>query len=486
MDQYYSNTNKIAANEKQCLFIGGLNPKVKRNELMTHFSNYGKITNLFQKIDTVTKCNKGYAFVYFQYKNSIERVQQETQIIGGRQVECKKSQGRQHNNNDLSQTIKCKIYVGNLQPNFYKEDLVYYFSVYGKIKHAYLIYESDTNVSKGFGYVHFETEESAQTAIMNENAKLNNPLMVQKFDPNFKAEKKTNCDKQKKDFYAKGKKQNDHPSIVASQNNQTINCTFVNLHLNQPNSDLKQKMDQQELILQLQRKWKQDLEMHQQNQRQSEIMQSNNFDVNCPCSNKRYSDYIEALNKQKQFDLFKKKMISLNDKNPNTTDFDTYSKCIQNLMGNENHGNSREFNPSYLEQQRNYVANAQPQECNQYAQNGLQRWNNNLQRPNNENFAQTKNLYQLQNRFLTPTTNVPFSKQNHWHKQSVSNHEDSTDNEDSTGLNFTDFNKNQACGDFYSNELQTNLLNKLIKQNVEQESRCIRDISSKSFYQNKF
>ena len=47
MDQYYSNTTKIAANEKQCLFIGGLNPKVKRNELITHFSKYGKISNLF-------------------------------------------------------------------------------------------------------------------------------------------------------------------------------------------------------------------------------------------------------------------------------------------------------------------------------------------------------------------------------------------------------------------------------------------------------
>ena len=47
MDQYYSNTNKITANEKQCMFIGGLNAKVQRNELMTHFSKYGKITNLF-------------------------------------------------------------------------------------------------------------------------------------------------------------------------------------------------------------------------------------------------------------------------------------------------------------------------------------------------------------------------------------------------------------------------------------------------------
>ena len=224
--------------------------------------------------------------------------------------------------------------------------------------------------------------------------------------------------------------------------------------------------------------------MHQQNQnRQSEIMQSNNFDINCPYSNKRWSDYIEAHNKQKNFDLFKKKMISLNDKNHNTTNFDGYSNCIQNLMGNENYGNSREFNPSYSEQQNNYVA--QPQECNQQAYNGLQRSYSNLQRPNNENFAHLNNLYQLQDRSLIPTTNVPFSEQNQRHKRETSNHEDSTDNEDSTGFNFTDVNKNQAYGNFNSNELQTNLLNKLIKQNVEQESRCTRDISSKGFYQNR-
>jgi len=47
MDQCYSNASKEALTKEQCLFVGGLNPKVKRSEVLTHFSKYGKIANLF-------------------------------------------------------------------------------------------------------------------------------------------------------------------------------------------------------------------------------------------------------------------------------------------------------------------------------------------------------------------------------------------------------------------------------------------------------
>lgn len=119
------------------------------------------------------------------------------QIISGRQVECKKNYGREYNNQDLGQTLKCKLYIGNLDQEFTNEDLNACFGVYGKVKHAYLIFDTEKQVSKGFGYVHYETEKSAQRAINIENSKPNNSIVVKKFDPQFKTEKKSAVKKPK-------------------------------------------------------------------------------------------------------------------------------------------------------------------------------------------------------------------------------------------------------------------------------------------------
>ena len=116
MQQGYSKHSAISS-ENNCLFVGGLNPQVTKKAVRAHFSKYGKITDLFLKIDYIKNCNKGYAFVYFSNDTSLQKILQEAQIICGRQVECKKSQGRAYNNQDKSCAIRCKIYVGNIESN---------------------------------------------------------------------------------------------------------------------------------------------------------------------------------------------------------------------------------------------------------------------------------------------------------------------------------------------------------------------------------
>ena len=489
MDQCYSNASKEALTKEQCLFVGGLNPKVKRSEVLTHFSKYGKIANLFQKIDSITNCNKGYAFVHFKHKNGIEKVQQETQVIGGRQVECKRSQGRQYNTQDLSQTIKCKIYVGNLQPNFTKDDLIMNFSAYGEIKHAYLIQKPDSQNSKGFGYVHFENEKSAQNAIIIENRKLNNPLMVQKFDPSFKTGKKSNSDKPKKDNISKGKKKNGHTPELSNQLVQRTDCKDVNKLFNQLDGDLKPKIDQLDTQLeldiiidnlQLQKKisessqtHQQHPQMHQQNQRQDELTQPANFRKKGKNTQKRWSDYARAVDKQKTFDLYNKKMIASNQKN---TAFDNYNVHYQNQADFENYGNSGGYNSNYLEQQNTYVA--PPLEYNQYDYNEPQMFHHGLQQPNTENFACYENQYQFQDEYVIPTTNLSYSNQNDWNKLSASQFDYPTRS------NSTENTDNDYCGEFfYQNENQQNQYNYANYQSAEQEYDCVRDYDSRGFYQ---
>lgn len=151
-------------------------------------------------------------------------------------------------------------------------------------------------------------------------------------------------------------------------------------------------------------------QMHQQNQRQDELTQSNDFRDNS-YPQKRWSNYARAKDKQKTFDLYNKKMIALHQQN---TGFVNYNMHFQNQTNFENYGNSGGFNSNYSEQQNNYVA--PPFEYSQFDYNESQMFHNRLQQPNTENFTCLENQYQFQNRSMLPTTNVPYSDQNGWNK----------------------------------------------------------------------
>lgn len=63
-------------------------------------------------------------------------------------------------------TANCRIYVGNLKENTPKNDLQNIFSNYGNIR--------GIMVSRNFGFIQFDSEQSANNAIENENQKMYN------------------------------------------------------------------------------------------------------------------------------------------------------------------------------------------------------------------------------------------------------------------------------------------------------------------------
>lgn len=58
-----------------------------------------------------------------------------------------------------------KVYVGNLPYSVTQEDLTDLFSPYGPITEIKLIKDRDTGRSKGFAFVSFENQTSAQSAL---------------------------------------------------------------------------------------------------------------------------------------------------------------------------------------------------------------------------------------------------------------------------------------------------------------------------------
>jgi RNA recognition motif-containing protein len=64
-----------------------------------------------------------------------------------------------------------KLYVGNLPYNYTEEDLKKIFSKYKSVVSCNLIIDRNTQRSKGFGFVEFDSEEEAQEAIQELNGK---------------------------------------------------------------------------------------------------------------------------------------------------------------------------------------------------------------------------------------------------------------------------------------------------------------------------
>ena len=58
-----------------------------------------------------------------------------------------------------------KLYIGNIGPGADNESLEALFSVFGTVEKAYMIKDSKTGESKGFGFVVMSSEAEAQAAI---------------------------------------------------------------------------------------------------------------------------------------------------------------------------------------------------------------------------------------------------------------------------------------------------------------------------------
>jgi RNA recognition motif-containing protein len=64
-----------------------------------------------------------------------------------------------------------KLYVGNLNYEVNSEDLREFFVPFGEIKEASVIIDRETGRSKGFGFVEFLSDESAEKVKLEANGK---------------------------------------------------------------------------------------------------------------------------------------------------------------------------------------------------------------------------------------------------------------------------------------------------------------------------
>jgi len=186
-------TNPYMATKNASLYVGDLHPQVSESALFKQFSNVGQVVSVRIPRDPLTRQSLGYGYVNFQDSKDARKALDLYQscVFNGRACRLMWVQ----RDPSLRKSNVGNIIIKNLDKAVDSKKLHSYFSTYGTILSCKVVYDDD-NKSKGYGFVHYETEKEAQECITNMNGKPFNgkTITVEAFTKNrTTANQWTNC-----------------------------------------------------------------------------------------------------------------------------------------------------------------------------------------------------------------------------------------------------------------------------------------------------
>ncbi|KAK1786956.1 hypothetical protein P4O66_017331, partial [Electrophorus voltai] len=165
------------------LYVGDLHPDVTEAMLYQKFSPAGPIMSIRVCRDIITRRSLGYAYINFQQPADAECAldTMNYEVIKGRPIRIMWSQ----RDPCLRKSGVGNIFIKNMDESIDNKALYDTFSAFGNILSCKVV--CDENGSKGYGFVHFETQEAANRAIETMNGMLLNDRKV--FVGHFKSRK---------------------------------------------------------------------------------------------------------------------------------------------------------------------------------------------------------------------------------------------------------------------------------------------------------